>query len=187
MEKDSGSVGTVKTQCFTFAEPPNEMVLECGRKLGHITYLSEESMHQKFGRRLKDKAEYGYGFLTDFQVESYLHHQGDSFVKRFDPNSYLYLSKAMDYFDLSQAYGSLREAFQGVPAKFLVISFSSDWLFPSYQSKEIVSAFRHNKIDTIYTEIQTAYGHDAFLLEAEELTRLIANFLKHGKKEPLAK
>lgn len=155
--------------------------LAIARMIGHITYLSEESMHDKFGRRLKDKEMYGYDFLTDFQVESYLHHQGDSFVKRFDANSYLYISKAMDYFDLSQAYGSLQEAFKGVPSKFLVISFSSDWLFPSYQSKEIVSALRHNGIDTIYTEIQTNYGHDAFLLEAEELTRLISNFLQHGK------
>jgi homoserine O-acetyltransferase len=156
--------------------------LAIARMIGHITYLSEESMHQKFGRRLKDKEEYGYEFFTDFQVESYLHHQGDSFVKRFDANSYLYISKAMDYFDLSQAYGSLKKAFKGVPSKFLVISFSSDWLFPSPQSKEIVSALRQNNIDAIYTEIQTAYGHDAFLLEAEELTRLISNFLEHGKK-----
>lgn len=156
--------------------------LSIARMIGHITYLSEKSMHHKFARRLQDKAEYGYEFVTDFQVESYLRYKGDSFVKRFDANSYLYITKAMDYFDLTQTNGSLRAAFEGVNTKFLVISFSSDWLFPSYQSKEIVSALRYNNIDVIYTEIPTDYGHDAFLLESEQLTRLIGNFLRHGKK-----
>ncbi len=116
--------------------------LAIARMIGHITYLSEKSMHQKFGRKLQDKTEYGYDFRTDFQVESYLRYKGDHFVNRFDANSYLYISKAMDYFDLAQPYGSLEQAFANVKAKFLVISFSSDWLFPSYQSKEIVSACR---------------------------------------------
>ena len=111
-------------------------------------------MHLKFARKLQDKAEYGYDFVTDFQVESYLRYKGDMFTKRFDANSYLYITKAMDYFDLSQAYGSLREAFGRVKAKFMVISFTSDWLFPSYQSKEIVSALRQNDIDVIYTDIE---------------------------------
>ncbi len=154
--------------------------LSIARMIGHITYLSDKSMHNKFARRLQDKAEYGYDFVTDFQVESYLRYKGDSFVKRFDANSYLYISKAMDYFDLAQQFGSLRQALSKTRAKFLVISFSSDWLFPSYQSKEIVSALRYNNIDAIYTEIQTDYGHDAFLLEADQLTRLISNFLQHG-------
>jgi len=155
--------------------------LAIARMIGHITYLSDKSMHQKFARRLQEKEEYGYDFVTDFQVESYLRYKGDSFVKRFDANSYLYITKAMDYFDLAQGYGSLKQAFAGVKAKFLVISFSSDWLFPSYQSKEIVTALRQNDIDAIYTEIQTDYGHDAFLLESEQLTNLISNFLEHGR------
>jgi len=155
--------------------------LSIARMIGHITYLSDRSMHDKFGRSLQDKAEYGYDFVTDFQVESYLRYKGDSFVKRFDANSYLYITKAMDYFDLTQPHGSLKQALEGVKSKFLVISFSSDWLFPSYQSKEIVTALRQNNADAIYTEIQTDYGHDAFLLEAEQITRLITNFLQHGR------
>ena len=157
--------------------------LSIARMIGHITYLSDKSMHQKFARRLQDKVEYNYDFATDFQVESYLRYKGDSFVKRFDANSYLYNTKAMDYFDLTHPHGSLKQAFAGVKTKFLVISFSSDWLFPSYQSKEIISALRANDIDAIYTEIQTDYGHDAFLLEAEQESRLISNFLKHGRKK----
>ncbi len=155
--------------------------LAIARMIGHITYLSEKSMHQKFGRKLQDKTEYGYDFRTDFQVESYLRYKGDHFVDRFDANSYLYISKAMDYFDLAQPSGSLEQAFAHVKAKFLVISFSSDWLFPSYQSKEIVSACRRVGAEAIYTEIQTDYGHDAFLLESGQLTSLITNFLTHGK------
>jgi homoserine O-acetyltransferase len=157
--------------------------LAIARMIGHITYLSDRSMHQKFGRKLQDKSAYGYNFLTDFQVESYLRYKGDHFVNRFDANSYLYITKAMDYFDLSQAYGSLEEAFAGVQAKFLVISFSSDWLFPTYMSKETVSALRRAHAYVIFTEIQTDYGHDAFLLESEQLSSLISNFLSHGWKQ----
>jgi homoserine O-acetyltransferase len=157
--------------------------LAIARMIGHITYLSDRSMHQKFGRKLQDKSAYGYNFLTDFQVESYLRYKGDHFVNRFDANSYLYITKAMDYFDLTQAYGSLEEAFAGVKAKFLVISFSSDWLFPTYMSKETVSALRRVHAYVIFTEIQTDYGHDAFLLESEQLSSLISNFLSHGWKQ----
>jgi homoserine O-acetyltransferase/O-succinyltransferase len=156
--------------------------LAIARMVGHITYLSEKSMHLKFGRKLQDKSEYGYDFRADFQVESYLRYKGDHFVNRFDANSYLYISKAMDYFDLAQPHEKLEQAFANVKAKFLVISFSSDWLFPSYQSKEIVSACRRVGAEAIYTEIQTDYGHDAFLLESEQLTSLITNFLAHGRK-----
>jgi len=154
--------------------------LALARMVAHITFLSDASMRQKFGRRLQDKAEYGFDFVTDFEVESYLRYKGDSFVKRFDANSYLYLTKAMDYFDLSQGNGSLRAAFAGTKARFLVISFSSDWLYPSYQSKEIVSALRQNNIEVVYSELQTNAGHDAFLLESGALGRLISNFLNHG-------
>ncbi len=154
--------------------------LSLARMVGHITYLSDESMHRKFGRRLQDKVGYGYDFLTDFEVESYLRYKGNHFVQRFDANSYLYITKAIDYFDLARAYGSLERAFNGVQARFLVVSFSSDWLFPSHQSKELARALRRNDVDVIYMEIKTGYGHDAFLLEAEELTRVISSFLAHG-------
>jgi homoserine O-acetyltransferase len=156
--------------------------LSIARMIGHITYLSDQSMHQKFGRRLQDKAEYGFDFVTDFQVESYLHYKGDSFVKRFDANSYLYITKAMDYFDLTRAYGSLKAAFSKTKSKFLVVSFSSDWLFPSYQSREIATALRQNGADVVYTDIRTDYGHDAFLLEAESLTTLVSGFLASEAK-----
>jgi len=165
-----------------YGKPVPRHGLAIARMIGHITYLSELSMHQKFGRKLQDKTEYGYDFLTDFQVESYLRYKGDHFVDRFDANSYLYISKAMDYFDLTQPSGKLEESLAGVKAKFLVISFSSDWLFPSHQSKEIVSALRRVGAATIYTEIQSDYGHDAFLLESEQLTSLISNFLSHGRR-----
>jgi len=165
-----------------YGKPLPRRGLAIARMIGHITYLSERSMHQKFGRKLQDKTEYGYDFLTDFQVESYLRYKGDHFVDRFDANSYLYISKAMDYFDLTQPSGKLEESLAGVKSKFLVISFSSDWLFPSYQSKEIVSALRRVGAPTIYTEIQSDYGHDAFLLESEQLTSLMSNFLSHGRR-----
>ncbi|MGD0113820.1 MAG: homoserine O-acetyltransferase [Armatimonadota bacterium] len=154
--------------------------LALARMVAHITFLSDASMRQKFGRRLQDRAEYGFDFVTDFEVESYLRYKGDSFVKRFDANSYLYLTKAMDYFDLSQGNGSVRNAFAGVKSRFLVISFSSDWLYPSYQSKEIVSALHRNDVEVVYSELQTDAGHDAFLLESDALGRLISSFLQHG-------
>ncbi len=153
--------------------------LGIARMIGHITYLSDASMHTKFGRDLQDKLTPDYDFVTEFQVESYLNHQGDEFVKRFDANSYLYVSKAMDYFDLSQD-GDLRKGLSPVKATALVISFSSDWLFPSYMSKEIVSALRRNSVDVSYAEIQSDYGHDAFLLEIETQSRLITNFLEYA-------
>ncbi|MDI6895841.1 homoserine O-acetyltransferase MetX [Methanocella conradii] len=156
-------------------EPPTKG-LALARMVGHITYLSDESMQQKFGRRLKDKERYGYDFSTDFQVESYLQHQGDAFVKRFDANSYLYITKAIDYFDLKKN-GSLDEAFRAVKARFLVISVTSDWLYPPYQSKEIVMALSSSGVDVSYAEINSIYGHDAFLLEGGQLNYLISNFL----------
>ncbi|MGO8735713.1 MAG: homoserine O-acetyltransferase MetX [Terriglobia bacterium] len=157
--------------------------LAIARMIGHITYLSDRSMHQKFGRKLQDKSAYGYNFRTDFQVESYLRYKGDHFVNRFDANSYLYITKAMDYFDLTQTNGNLEGAFAGVKAKFLIISFSSDWLFPTYMSKETASALRRAHAYVISTEIQTDYGHDAFLLESDQLSSLISNFLSQGMKQ----
>jgi homoserine O-acetyltransferase/O-succinyltransferase len=147
--------------------------------IGHITYLSDESMHQKLGRRLQDKSEYSFDFLSsDFRVESYLRYHGENFVKRFDTNSYLYLTKATDYFDLTKKGDlSLAEAFKDVKAKVLVISISSDWLYPSYQSREIVEALSTNDIDVRHREIKSNYGHDAFLLESGQMNNIIGNFL----------
>jgi len=159
--------------------------LSIARMVGHITYLSEEAMHKKFGRRLQNKRKYSYDFLTDFQVESYLHYQGDSFVKRFDANSYLYITKAMDYFDISQGYKSLKDAFKRIKAKYMVISFSSDWLFPTSQSQEIVNALRGNFKDVSYVEINSPCGHDAFLLESKELTAVIKKFLSSVEREEI--
>ena len=152
--------------------------LAIARMVGHITYLSDESMHRKFGRRLQEKENYSFDFARDFQVESYLEHQGRRFVERFDANSYLYISKAMDYFDLSgEGAGGLKEAFERVTSPFLVVSFSSDWLFPPERSKEIVRALRSNNTEVTYCDIESAYGHDAFLLEAETLGSLVSGFL----------
>lgn len=154
--------------------------LGIARMIGHITYLSDKSMHQKFGRDLQDKSQPDYDFVTEFQVESYLAYKGESFVERFDANSYLYITKAMDYFDLAQPSGDLRKELSRAKAAFLVISFSSDWLFPPYMSKEIVSALRRNNLDVSYAEIQSDYGHDAFLKEVDTLSRLIINFLDYA-------
>ncbi len=153
--------------------------LSLARMIGHITYLSDESMHQKFGRQLQDKSEYGFNFsCSDFQVESYLGYHGEAFVKRFDANSYLYITKAIDYFDLTKKGAlSLAEAFKGTMTKFLVISISSDWLYPPYQSREIVEALSANEIDVRLCEIKSNYGHDAFLLEAGQMNYTIQSFL----------
>ena len=153
--------------------------LSIARMVGHITYLSDESMHNKFGRRLRNREKYGYHFATDFEVESYLKYQGASFIQRFDANSYLYITKAIDYFDLANGHGSLAQALKGVKARFLIISFSSDWLYPSYQSKELARALRRNGVDVSDCEIPTSYGHDAFLLEEEAQTTMISGFLAH--------
>jgi len=158
--------------------------LALARMIGHITYLSDESMREKFGRELHNCERYGYDFSTEFQVESYLHHQGESFVKRFDANSYLYITKAIDYFDLANGT-TLFDAFKGVKARFLVISVSSDWLYPPYQSKEIVMALTANDIDVSHVEIKSGYGHDAFLLETGQMTHVITNFLQQQRVRDL--
>ncbi len=162
-----------------YGKNPPARGLSLARMIGHITYLSDWSMHQKFGRRLQGKSEYGFDFASqDFQVENYLRYHGEAFVKRFDANSYLYITKAIDYFDLTRnGELSLAEAFRPVKAKFLVLSISSDWLYPSYQSREIVEALTANDIDVRYCEIKSNYGHDAFLLESGQMNYIIGNFL----------
>ncbi|MFW5729703.1 MAG: homoserine O-acetyltransferase MetX [Spirochaetota bacterium] len=153
--------------------------LSIARMVGHITYLSDQSMGMKFGRKLQERERFGFDFSDQFAVESYLEHQGDKFVDRFDANSYIYLTKAIDYYDLAARYGSLEDAFSKVRARFLVMSFSSDWLYPSYQAKEIVFSLTKCGKDVSYTEISSPYGHDSFLLESERQTPLIAAFLEH--------
>jgi homoserine O-acetyltransferase/O-succinyltransferase len=152
--------------------------LAVARMVGHITYLSDVSMQQKFGRRLQDLERYGYEFQTEFQIESYLKYNGNNFTRYFDANSYLYITKAMDYFDLGAPTGSLAAAFAGSTAlKFLVVSFTSDWLYPSYHSKELVSALTSAGADVSYLDIQSSWGHDAFLLEVETMTELLDSFI----------
>jgi len=151
--------------------------LAIARMIGHITYLSDKSMHEKFGRNLREKNKFGYDFNQEFQVESYLHYKGAQFTKRFDANSYLYITKAMDYFDLTIGHPSLAASLQRAACKSLLIAFSSDWLFPSYQTKQIANALRSHSSDVTYVEIESDYGHDAFLLEAAKLTRMLAAFL----------
>ncbi|MBN1320942.1 MAG: homoserine O-acetyltransferase [Thermoleophilia bacterium] len=160
-------------------EPPDSG-LAVARMIGHITYLSDQSMHEKFGRRLRDKDSLGYDFAMDFEVESYLRHQGEVFTRRFDANTYLYVTKALDYFDLSAGCGVLEEVFRDLPhdMRFLVIAFSSDWLYPPYQSKELVRALKGNGIDCSYLEMSSSFGHDAFLLENKDLTRMVWHFLE---------
>lgn len=150
--------------------------LAVARMIGHITYMSDLSMEEKFGRQRKDEAE-PFKFTADYEVEGYLRYRGDSFVKRFDANSYLYITKAMDNFDATQ-WRPLQDSLQGLKTKVLVIAFKSDWLYPAYQSKEIVKACKRSGIETTYCEIDSTCGHDAFLLEIEEETHLISHFLK---------
>ena len=152
--------------------------LSVARMAAHITYLSEAALHRKFGRALQDRAGISYGFEADFQVESYLRHQGISFVDRFDANSYLYITRAMDYFDLAASYdGVLANAFRGAATRFCVISFSSDWLFPTAESRELVRALTAVAANVSFCEIETDRGHDAFLLDEPEFHRVLAGFL----------
>lgn len=151
--------------------------LSIARMIGHITYLSEESMREKFGRQLRAAADYQYDFNSEFAVETYLDYQGQTFIERFDANSYLYITKAMDYFDLTREGGSLRQAFAQSACRFLIVSFSSDWLFTPGQSEEIVQALGAGGKDVTYCNIRSSYGHDAFLLEADKLGAIIEGFL----------
>jgi homoserine O-acetyltransferase len=139
-------------------------------------------MRAKFGRRLQDRDAFGYDFGTEFQVESYLRYQGSRFVERFDANSYLYITKAIDYFDLTNGHRSLIEALERVRAEFLVVSFSSDWLYPTAESKAIVRALQANGIPTTFLDIPNAYGHDAFLLPNEQFSDAVSAFLANVQK-----
>jgi len=144
----------------------------------HITYLSDAALHRKFGRRFQDRNNPTFSFDADFEVESYLRHQGSSFVERFDANSYLYLTRAMDYFDLAaDCEGVLVNAFKATKTRFCVISFTSDWLFPTSESRAIVHALNAAGARVSFAEITTDKGHDAFLLDEPELFQIVAGFL----------
>jgi homoserine O-acetyltransferase len=160
--------------------------LAVARMAAHITYLSEEGLTEKFGRSLQDRPDgtqgsKSFGFDADFQVESYLRHQGLSFVDRFDANSYLYITRAMDYFDLAEAHnGSLAKAFSGSKARFCLISFDSDWLYPTAESRRVVHALNAAGAAASFVELSSPFGHDAFLLDAPELNRIVDGFLRAG-------
>ena len=152
--------------------------LAIARMVAHITYLSESSLQTKFGRRLQDRDTVTFGFDADFQVESYLRHQGSTFVDRFDANSYLYITRAMDYFDLAHRYGGvLGEAFRGSQSRFCVISFTTDWLYPTTESRKIVHALNSVAANVSFAEIESDKGHDAFLLEEPEFWRVLRGFM----------
>lgn len=158
-----------------YGKRPPARGLAVARMVGHITYMSDASMREKFGRRLRDQDQ--------FEVESYLRYRGSQFVDRFDANSYLYISKAMDYFDLTAGKPSLSAAFDGVKSRFLVMSFSSDWLYPSYQSLDVVRALRGRNCDVAYCDLPSTYGHDAFLVNVAEQSELVRGFLASTFRE----
>jgi homoserine O-acetyltransferase/O-succinyltransferase len=158
--------------------------LAVARMLGHITYLSAAGMRERFGRKRKDNETYAYQFKDEFEIESYLAHQGLRFLDRFDANSYLYITKAMDYFDIAAKYGggSLEQAFARVRARSLFISFTSDWLFPPAQSWEMVQALQRLGRDVTYLNIESSFGHDAFLMDCPDLFRAVDRFLAHAQR-----
>jgi len=152
--------------------------LAVARMAAHITYLSDQALHRKFGRRLQDRDALTYGFEADFQVESYLRHQGITFVDRFDANSYLYITRAMDYFDLAAKHdGELAKAFTGTPVRFCVISFTGDWLYPTEENRRIVHALNSVAANVSFAEVESDKGHDAFLLDEPEFHKVLKGFL----------
>ena len=163
---------------YSSEKPATGLVLS--RMIGHITYMSDVSMEKKFARSLKN-GKLSFSFDTDFEVENYLHYRGESFVDRFDANSFLYISRALNYFDVSG--DKLTMGLSGRKVKFLIISFESDWLYPARQSEEIVRHLMSRNIDTSYCRIPSTYGHDAFLLEIDEESKLIKNFLERVNNE----
>ncbi|MFS0772894.1 homoserine O-acetyltransferase MetX [Sphingomonas sp. 1P08PE] len=163
-------------------DDPPAAGLSVARMAAHITYLSEAGLTEKFGRKLQAREAKGFGFDADFQVESYLRHQGLSFVDRFDANSYLYITRAMDYFDLAEEHGGLlANAFRRTAARFCLVSFDTDWLYPTIESRHIVHALNAAGRAATFVELSSPYGHDAFLLEAPEMNRVVDGFLRGGR------
>ena len=153
--------------------------LAVARMAAHITYLSKKSLQEKFGRKLQERDDLKFGFDADFQIESYLRYQGSLFVDRFDANSYLYITRAMDYFDLSRNFdGNLSKAFKNTKTKFFIISFTSDWLYPTQENKEIVIALNAIGADVGFVEIESDKGHDSFLLDVPEFLKALKNFIE---------
>ena len=153
--------------------------LAVARMAAHITYLSKKGLQEKFGRKLQEKDDLNFSFDADFQIESYLRYQGSIFVDRFDANSYLYITRAMDYFDLTKQYnGNLSKAFEKTKTKFFVISFTSDWLYPTAENKEIVIALNASGAEVGFIEITSDKGHDSFLLDMPEFLKTVKNFLE---------
>jgi homoserine O-acetyltransferase len=157
--------------------------LAVARMAAHITYLSEEALHRKFGRNLQDRTEKTFSFDADFEVESYLRHQGHGFVDRFDANSYLYITRAMDYFDLPAEHGGkLANAFTDTRTRFCVVSFTSDWLFPTRENRQIVQALNAVAANVSFVEVTSDKGHDAFLLDEPELLATVSGFLESSAR-----
>jgi homoserine O-acetyltransferase len=153
--------------------------LAVARMAAHITYLSEDGLTAKFGRNLQDRPEKSFGFDADFQVESYLRYQGSGFTRRFDANSYLFITRAMDYFDLAEEHGgSLAQAFAGSPARFCLVSFDSDWLYPTAESRHIVHALNAAGAPVSFVELSAPFGHDSFLLDVPALDRVVKGFVE---------
>ena len=158
--------------------------LAVARMAAHITYLSETALQRKFGSNLQDRDEVTYGFEADFQIESYLRHQGMTFVERFDANSYLYITRAMDYFDIAADHGgNLAAAFQGTSTRFCVMSFTSDWLFPTSESIALVRALNAAGANVSFVEIESDKGHDAFLLDEPEMFATLDGFLRAAARD----
>ena len=157
--------------------------LAVARMAAHITYLSEEALQQKFGRNFQDRDDRSFSFDADFQVESYLRYQGSTFVDRFDANSYLYITRAMDYFDLAARYDDiLADAFRGTKTRFCVVSFTSDWLYPTRENKEIVQALNAVAANVSFVEIESDKGHDAFLVNEPEFFATVGGFIQAAAK-----
>ncbi|MBA3874185.1 MAG: homoserine O-acetyltransferase [Anaerolineae bacterium] len=151
--------------------------LSVARMVGHITYMSEKSLDEKFGRRTQKGIELAYNFDTDFAVEGYLQHQGEKFVERFDPNSYLYITKALDYYDVADGYNSMNEALKRTKCPFLVLTISSDWLYTAAQGMELVNVLRDLQRDVEYRHVEASFGHDSFLVEVETMTTIVGGYL----------
>jgi homoserine O-acetyltransferase len=158
--------------------------LAIARMAAHITYMSEKALHEKFGRKLQDGEQFRFGFDSDFQIQSYLRHQGASFVNRFDANSYLYISRACDYFDLAAPHGGVLARALSPDLRYCIVALSSDWMFPTAESKTIVRALNARAANVSFVEIQTDKGHDAFLLDEPEFQRITGGFLQAcGRQE----
>ena len=157
--------------------------LSVARMTAHVTYMSEAALHRKFGRKLQDISDLPYNFDVNFQVESYLRRQGSTFTERFDANCYLYITRALDYFDLTEGANALADVFDGVKTKFCIISFTSDWLFPTSESRHIVRALNATAANVSFVEIDSDKGHDAFLLDEPEMFRIINGFIDAVARE----